>query len=159
MNKCLYEILVPCQFEDTKKPVSTKHHKAWDSVVRSISGGLTILHPCKGQWIFENKLYEDRVIPVRIMCSRKELDKIIEFTIKHYRQLAVMAYKISDEVIIEHKKAEPIKVKYRGGPRPSMPGTVGHAVNNRLGRDQLYGSAYDGHVNSGHDRCGGNMDW
>ena len=100
----LWEILVPCMFEDTKTPVSTKHHKEWDKYVRTISPGLTILKPAKGQWIHEDKLYEDRVITVRLTASRSEVEKIVDFTIVHYRQLAVMAYKISNEVIIKHAK-------------------------------------------------------
>lgn len=43
------------------------------------------------------------MIPVRIACSREEIDKIIDITIKHYNQLAVMAYKVSDEVIIKYQ--------------------------------------------------------
>ena len=88
----------------TDKPVRTRHHKNWDSFVRNITCGLTILKPCKGQWIDKSKLYEERVIPVRIACTRKQLDKIIDFTIKHYRQIAVMAYKISDEVIVKYNE-------------------------------------------------------
>lgn len=100
----LWEILVPTIFGNNNKPVSTKHHKQWDKRVRDISDGLTILKPAKGQWVDKstNKLYEERIIPVRIACTRPEIEKIINFTIKHYRQLAVMCYKISDEVIIEY---------------------------------------------------------
>lgn len=94
----LYEILVPTQFEDNKKPVRTKHHKKWDEFVRKISGGLTILKPAKGQWIFNNELYEDRVIPVRIACTELQIKEIAYFTKKHYRQISIMYYKISNEV-------------------------------------------------------------
>ncbi len=100
----LWEILVPTTFGDNQKPVRTKHHKQWDEKVREISGGLTILKPAKGQWVDKssNKLYEERIIPVRVACTRQDIEKIIDFTIRHYRQIAVMCYKISDEVIIEY---------------------------------------------------------
>ena len=99
----MYEILVPTMM--TGKPVRTKHHKKWDEYVRKISGGLTILKPAKGQWLDNTDLlHEERVIPVKIACTDKQLRQILKFTIKHYKQLAVMAYKISEEVIILHKQ-------------------------------------------------------
>lgn len=97
-DKLMFEILVPCQY-NTGKGVRTRHHKEWDKVVRKISGGLTILSPSKGQWVSEGTLYEDRVIPVRIVCTRKQIEKIIDFTASHYKQLAVLAYVVSSEVI------------------------------------------------------------
>jgi len=94
----LYEILVPTKYGDNEKPIRTKHHKEWDKYVRKISGGLTILTPGKGQWIHNSVLYEEKVIPVRIACSESDINKIIKFTLKHYRQKAVMAYQIAQEV-------------------------------------------------------------
>ena len=100
----LWEVLVPTIMN--KKHVRTRHHKQWDKFVRSISGGLTVLKPAKGQWLepTSKELYEERTIPVRIACTRKQIDKIIDFTIKHYNQLAVMAYKLSNEVIIKNRE-------------------------------------------------------
>lgn len=99
----LWEVLVPCMMRG--KPVRTRHHKEWDKVVRSLAGGLTILSPAKGQWVepVTNTLYEERVIPVRIACTRKQVHRIIDFTIKHYDQKAVMAYLVSTEVIIKFR--------------------------------------------------------
>lgn len=101
MKTELWEILVPTTFEDTGKPVRTKHHKEWDKFVRKISGGLTIMHVVKGQWIDNDTLYSDRMIPVRVLCSKKDIDRIVDFTLGHYRQIAVLAYKISDTVILK----------------------------------------------------------
>lgn len=97
----LWEILVPTSYNDGK-PVRTRHHKEWDKRVRKISGGLTILSPVKGQWICRdsNMLYSERMIPVRIYCTEKQIHNIAKFTINHYRQIAVMAYSISDKVFL-----------------------------------------------------------
>lgn len=106
--KELWEILVPTLMGDTQKPVRLRHHRQWDHFVRSRAGGLTILKPAKGQWISQtDDLYEERVIPVRIACSRKDILEICEFTLGHYRQLTVMAYRVSDEVIFMDKKPAP----------------------------------------------------
>lgn len=98
----LFEILVPTTFGDTGKPVRLKHHRIWDDHARGKAGGLTILKPVKGQWLeFEtNDLVVERVIPVRIATSRRDMDDILNFTIKHYRQKAVMAYELSNNVVI-----------------------------------------------------------
>jgi hypothetical protein len=47
------------------------------------------------------------MIPCRIACSWEELSVIIDFTIEHYKQEAVLAYKISDDVILRHGKSIP----------------------------------------------------
>lgn len=100
----LFEILVPTKYGDNNRPISTRHHKNWDSVVRKISGGLTILKPAKGQWVHEGSLFEEKVIPVRIFCEDSDMEKIVVFTIKHYRQLAVMHYTVATECKITHAK-------------------------------------------------------
>jgi len=99
----LWEILVPT-VTNTGKPIRTRYHKVWDEKVRKISGGLTIMQPAKGNWINkENHLFIERMIPVRISCTRGDVDKIIDMTMEYYSQEAIMAYKISNEVIIKHK--------------------------------------------------------
>lgn len=100
----LYEILVPTIYGDTMKPIRTKHHKRWDERVKKISGGLTILTPGKGVWVHEGVDYVERVIPVRIMCDEKAIKQIVEITLQHYRQKAVMYYVLSTECYIVHKE-------------------------------------------------------
>lgn len=100
----LYEILVPTIYGDTMKPIRTKHHKRWDERIKKLSGGLTILTPGKGVWVYEGKEYVERVIPVRIMCSETIMKKIVDITLQHYRQKAVMYYVISIECFIVHAK-------------------------------------------------------
>lgn len=95
----LYEILVPTIMNN--KPVRTRFHRVWDRKIRSIAGGLTILSPCKGQWISESaELFQERMIPVRIACTADQLKEILNFSLQYYNQIAMFAYKISDEVII-----------------------------------------------------------
>jgi len=74
--------------------------------VRDICGGLTIHPPTiKGEWISpEGTLYIDSTIPVRVSCTREQIEQIMDFTAKHYKQKAVLAYKVSDEVIVKNYK-------------------------------------------------------
>jgi len=83
-------------------PCTLRYHRVWDNKVEAIAGGLTILKPNKGKWRdgTTNTVYVDRVIPVRIACSKEKILEIIQLTLSHYNQLAVMAYKISDEVLL-----------------------------------------------------------
>jgi hypothetical protein len=103
----MWEILVPTERRlEPGKYYTTRYHRVWDQKVRYITGGLTIMSPARGQWInpTTNELFTDRMIPVRIVASREEIEKVIDITLKYYDQLAVLCYKISDEVIIKYKE-------------------------------------------------------
>lgn len=108
MSHQLWEILVPCNW-NTGKPIRRRHHEAWDVLVRAVAGGLTILRPGKGQWLHEGKLYNDRVIPVRIMATGDEMRTISQLTLNHYRQLAVMYYLVSEECMVTLATAEQVE--------------------------------------------------
>ena len=104
-NKPMWEILVPTTKMDGTGYYTTRYHKVWDAKVREIAGGLTIMTPAKGQWVSKSgETFIERMIPVRIMASREEIEKIIDMTMSYYDQLAVLAYKVSDEVIFKHRK-------------------------------------------------------
>jgi hypothetical protein len=101
----LWEILVPTVRRVGGKPYTTRFHRVWDAKIRVISGGLTVLTPAKGQWVAPTgELHSERMIPVRIVASREQIDRIIDLTIEYYDQLAVLCYKLSDEVILKHRE-------------------------------------------------------
>lgn len=107
--KCMWEILVPTERRrQPGKYYRTRYHRVWDKKVRDITGGLTVMKPARGQWVNPNSgaLFSERMIPVRIVASRKEIDKVIDLTMDYYDQLAVLCYKISDEVILRIKSYE-----------------------------------------------------
>jgi hypothetical protein len=109
----LYEILVPT-VRNNGKPIRRRFHRVWDEKVRKISGGLTVLTPAKGQWISPSgELFQERMIPVRIKCTREQIDKISDMTAEYYEQEAVMFYRVSDEVVIKHySQAKPAKERH-----------------------------------------------
>jgi hypothetical protein len=74
-KKCLWEILVPTMRNDGR-PIRLRFHKVWDA--------------------------KERMIPVRIIATRTEMDKIIDMSLKYYEQLVILAYKVSEEVILRH---------------------------------------------------------
>ena len=82
-SKCMWEILVPT-ISNEGKPFRTRYHKVWDQKIRAISGGLTIIPPIKGQWVFDDKLYSERNIPVRIVCTKDEIIDIMKITKNYY---------------------------------------------------------------------------
>ncbi len=104
-EKTMWEILVPTVKPNTDgtKFFTTKYHRVWDEKVRKITGGLTITSPIKGTWTSPSgTIFRERMIPVRIIALRDQIDRIIDITIEHYSQEAVLCYRISDEVIIKH---------------------------------------------------------
>lgn len=100
----LWEILVPCQWNDGR-PVRTRHHREWDKRVRALAGGLTVYKPAKGQWVHQGQLYAERMIPVRITCPEGLIRRIAFITLQHYAQKAVMVYLVSERCLIV--EAEP----------------------------------------------------
>lgn len=100
----LWRILVPSSKPESapgrKRFFSLKHHKEWDKKVVSISGGLTVLKPVVGYWLDCGKTMREKMIPVEIACSRRQIEAIMSFTAKHYSQKAVFAAKVSGEVLI-----------------------------------------------------------
>ncbi len=97
----LYEILVPTK-SNKGKPFRTRYHRVWDKKVRTISGGLTIIPPIKGEWVADcGTLFRERMIPVRIACTQEQIEEIADMTAKYYDQQAIMYYLISNQVIIK----------------------------------------------------------
>ena len=103
-EKKLWEVLVP-RYSNSKKEYPIKYHRVWDVKVRKIAGGITIFMPAKGQWISPKRnIFSEEMIPVRIYCGEKEINKIISLTLKYYNQEAIFAYEISSNVKIKYKK-------------------------------------------------------
>ena len=96
----MWEILVPTVSNEGAK-IRTEAHQIWDKKVKEVAGGLTILTPAKGVWIAPDASeYSERMIPVRIMCSREQILRIAKMTKDYYQQLAVLVYRISEECIV-----------------------------------------------------------
>ncbi len=106
-NPNLWEILVPTVKMGGTGFYKTRYHKVWDQKVREITGGLTVMPPSKGQWVSPSAdLFVERMIPVRIICTRAQIEEIVDMTMTYYNQLAVLAYKLSDEVILKQANSE-----------------------------------------------------
>ena len=101
-DSVLWEILVPTIRQDGR-PIKTRFHRVWDTKVREISKGLTIIPPAKGQWVSPTgDVIAERMIPVRFMATRNQMNLIVDLTLKYYEQQCVLCYKISDEVIFHY---------------------------------------------------------
>ncbi|OFZ60720.1 MAG: hypothetical protein A2381_15220 [Bdellovibrionales bacterium RIFOXYB1_FULL_37_110] len=108
MKLIMWRILVPAY--GRQESFSYEHYKAWVNYVHSIAGGFTVSQGVKGQWTSpDGIIFRDRMIPVDILCSRKQIKKIIDFTLVHYKQKAVLAYKISEEAIIRYSEEVPVE--------------------------------------------------
>ena len=61
--------------------------------------------PARGEWVnpATGELFRERMIPVRVLATRKEMEEVVDLTLVYYDQLAVLCYKISDEVILKSR--------------------------------------------------------
>jgi hypothetical protein len=101
----LWQILIPTSMNGDE--ILVDHHAMWDAQVCILAGGLTILKGVKGKWASEdyNTVHEG-MIPVLVCCTPEQLENILDFTLEHYKQKEVFAFKISDEVRIKRAKTE-----------------------------------------------------
>lgn len=104
----LWSVLVPTEMVNPTtgktKPIRTRYHRVWDTKIRAITGGLTILAPAKGQWVSpRGELFIERMIPVNIACTREQLESILDMSAAYYNQEAMFAYLVSETVIIKHR--------------------------------------------------------
>ena len=101
-TKTLWEILVP-RFSK-RKEYTLDHHKTQDAHVRGIARGVTILRTAKGHWVNpEGTVFVEEMIPVRIHCTKSQIEQIMDHTLAYYHQEAVFAYEVSNNVIIRRK--------------------------------------------------------
>lgn len=97
----MWEILVPTERRSDGAPIRTRFHRVWDSKVREISGGLTIMKPANGQWVCpEGNLYRERMIPVRFLATREQMSRIADMTAVYYDQLAILCYRVGSDVVM-----------------------------------------------------------
>ena len=101
-NLTMWEILVPSA-SNAGEEYSVEYHQEWDHRVIKIAGGLTILKSQKGAWMSNNTedVVRDKMIAVRIACTKVQIEGIMDMTADYYDQEAVMAYKISNCVLVE----------------------------------------------------------
>lgn len=116
----LWEILVPTVRRVDEKPIKTRYHRVWDEKVRAISGGLTIMPPAKGQWVAprdgsENggKLFSERMIPVRFIATRDDMERIVDMTTLYYDQLCTLCYMVGTNIVLRSLDEAKINIKKR----------------------------------------------
>ncbi len=96
----LYEILVP-GYDNDGHYIPVSKHQEWDEKVITIAGGLTLQPPLKGGWKdLDNKTVRERMIPVRIACSARQMDRIAYMTKDFYQQASILAWEVSSVVAL-----------------------------------------------------------
>jgi hypothetical protein len=102
--KEIWEILVPYS-RSNGETIPISEHRRWDEKVRQISGGLTIMGLARGQWLSPaGKLFIEKMIPVRIICTEAEIIQVEDLTMDFYEQEAVLSYRISEKVRLTHRR-------------------------------------------------------
>ncbi len=104
MKNILWEILVPA-CDNNGKRFSLNHHKIWDKKVMQVSHGMTIQKIANGRWVSPKcGMFKEKMIPVRFISNQKEAKEIVNFTLSHYNQKAVLAYQLSNNMILVEKE-------------------------------------------------------
>ena len=93
----MWEILIP-KYSNDGEQYTAAHCNEWKENILLITKGLTELNPVKGYWINKKTKYIEDMIPIRVLCDETNIEKIIEETITHFDQEAVLAYVISNNI-------------------------------------------------------------
>lgn len=104
-KKSVWRIMVP-EKDNHGRRFSNRRHRDWEQTVINISHGWTIHKPARGAWQEEmnERVQFEEMRPVDIICSAKEIKDIVEMTAHHYMQIEVLAYKLSDHIIDNHRE-------------------------------------------------------
>ena len=98
----LYEILIPV-CDNGGVEFDAEHNAVWEDNVLDIAGGLTTLPVVNGQWSDpDGHAIREEMKPVRIACSEEQINDIADMTASHYKQLSIMYYTISTDVIFKN---------------------------------------------------------
>lgn len=89
-EKVLWEVLVPVCMGDPPVKIELAYHQEWDKQVREIARGLTVCYTSSNDLSLENAVFVEKTIPVNIRCNLDEMLKIIDITLSHYQQQAIM---------------------------------------------------------------------
>ena len=92
-------VLVPLNNNDGEVFPIEKHHE-WDKFIADNCGGLTLLPSLVGKFGVDKDIIEDKVKPVMVACTRAQIIGVLDYTRRFYDQKGVLAYKISDDVLI-----------------------------------------------------------
>lgn len=97
----LWEILVPTA-SNAGRPFTTRQHRQWDAHIKNVAGGMTLIQPVRGSWIepTSGEEFTERMIPVRIMCTREQIINICKETARFYDQHAVLATLVASETVL-----------------------------------------------------------
>lgn len=97
----LWNIFVPVSANSGKR-FSTRFHQEWDNKIIAHTGGLTFFPVVNGVYCRnEGGLQREDLIQVQVACEKRIIPTLIKLTKEHYRQQSVMAYRVSDRVIIQ----------------------------------------------------------
>lgn len=91
-----WRILVP-EADNDRRHFTRRDHRLWELAVINISGGWTIHPRARGAWMDEHtgNVQKEKMKPVDILCTEEQIHEIVNMTGHHYRQIEVVAYRIS----------------------------------------------------------------
>lgn len=92
----LWEILIPTANNDGSI-FNRIVHEAWEDFAVKLTGGLSQLTPIKGVWTDKGKTYREEMLPYRVRCDEETIERLVRFAGRHYEQLAMMFYAVSND--------------------------------------------------------------
>lgn len=105
-RRCLWEIFIP-KNNNKNTIFQVSHHREWNKKITNetdvilLSSSTTptkTLDPPLGQSFFSEEM-----ILIRVCCTKEEFDKILNITIEHYDRKEIIAFKLSENMLIKKR--------------------------------------------------------
>jgi len=104
-KKCLWEIFVPKNHNE-KTIYGVSHHREWNRKVTTETDVILLSstpYKKKSCPTIGKCFFSEEMILLRVCCTSEEFDKILDITIDHYDRDEIIAFKISDKMIVKKK--------------------------------------------------------
>lgn len=94
-QRAVWRIMVPKAYNNGRRIPASRVRK-WERLVVGIGGGYTAYPTAKGAWRERegSRTQTENMRPVDILCSEPQISEIAAITAEHFKQKAVLAYKV-----------------------------------------------------------------
>jgi len=105
-KKCLWEIFIP-KNNNRETIYEVSHHREWNKKVTTETDVILLSsdpHKKKSCPTIGESFFSEEMILLRVCCTPEEFDKILDITVQHYDRPEIIAFKLSENMIVKKRE-------------------------------------------------------
>jgi hypothetical protein len=102
---CLWEIFIP-KNHNKEMIYGVSHHREWNRKVTKETNVILLSSSSykeKSCPTIEEPFFSEEMLLLRVYCTQEELDRILDITVDHYDRDKIIAFKISENMIVKKR--------------------------------------------------------